>query len=551
MSTIPLPDLLHGQERATPDHALLEELLGLAFLGSNETARIHRNLGDAPLETSTWDADLYASEIFLEEFVAGFSRLRFGGRRYNAHGEFLARVLGNPPGDLETIRFRQEILRELESDDDIRVHTEKLYQELIYLLDLIKSAHTQRSVDNTPDRLRVLAQCATVIEMMESDFGSCSSGLRRIHEAGAAIKKTRQYRILSDLLSFEDDLASVRLSMRLGADGRIKNLQIDEFEEARDNRFYKRPLTRWREMASLFWRGYPMSAREVVNRVIVDVYLKNAPALAQVSLLVGHLEVYLTARSFADTARQRGLDVSLAEVTETGPLRYDRLFNPLLLAQDESPVPCDLSLETSASVCVVTGPNSGGKTRLLQGVGLSQLLAQNGLYVPASSAEVPMVQGEFASLVQSDRADQVEGRLGTELLRIRSLFEHIRPNSMVLLDELCSGTNPSEAAEIVLMVLRLLVQLSPRAFITTHFLDLARELAANGSVEATHFLQVQMEGETSTYQFIDGVANTSMATETARRLGVDFERLTEEINARLARQESAVGADSVEAGERS
>ena len=149
-----------------------------------------------------------------------------------------------------------------------------------------------------------------------------------------------------------------------------------------------------------------------------------------------------------------------------------------------------------------------------------------------------MVQGEFASLVQSDTADQVEGRLGTELLRIRSLFEHIRPNSMVLLDELCSGTNPSEAAEIVRMVLRLLVQLSPRAFITTHFLDLARDMAAGGSVEATHFLQVHMEGERSTYQFVEGVADTSMATETARRLGVDFERLTEEINARLARQGS-------------
>ena len=346
MATIPLPDLLHGQDRARPDHALLEELLGLAFLGSNETARIHRTLGESPLEESTWNPDLYASEIFLEDYIAHSSDLRFGGRRYNAHSEFLFRVLGNPPGDLDTIRFRQDILRELEADDEVRVRTETLYQELVYLLDLIKSAHTQRSVDNTPDRLRVLAQCATVIEMMDTEFSECVSGLRRIHESGKAIKKTRQYRILSDLLSFEDELASVRLSMRLGADGRIKTLQIDEFEEDRDNRFYKRPLTRWREMVNLFWRGYPMSAREVVNRVIVDVYLKNAPALAQVAMLVGHLEVYLTARAFADSARQRGLDVCLAQVSESGPLRYERLFNPLLLSQGESPVPCDLRLDT-------------------------------------------------------------------------------------------------------------------------------------------------------------------------------------------------------------
>jgi len=536
---------LHRQKGPVADQAFLEERLGMAFLGSNETARIRKSLGEMPLADSTWNPALYASEIFLAEHVEGCSRIRIGERVYNAHTDFITRVIGQPPGDLETIRFRQEILRELEDDAEIRGRTESLYRELVYLLDLIKSAHTQRSVDNTPDRLRVLAQCAAVIEAMSRDFGECRSGLRRIYEAGEAIRHTRQYRILSDLLSYEDELASIRISMRLGADGRIKNLQIDEFEEDRDNRFYKRPLARWREMISLFWRGYTLSPREIANRVIVDVYLKIAPELARISMLVGHLEVYLTARAFADSARQRGLDVALAEVVETGELRYDRLFNPLLLAQDDQPVPCMIHIESPASICVVTGPNSGGKTRLLQGLGLAQLLAQNGLYVPAAHAAVPLVQGEFASLVQSDTSDQLEGRLGTELVRIRTLFENIRPRSIVLLDELCSGTNPSEAAEIVLMVLKLLAQLSPRAFITTHFLDLARQLADAGEMEAIEFLQVQMDGEQSTYQFVEGVAATSMATETARRLGVDFELLSEEIRARLER-EGAAAAPVVE-----
>jgi len=536
MSTIPLPDLLYSQKRPVADQAFLEELLGLAFLGSNETARIHRGLGALPPVDSTWNPALYASEIFLAEYVEGCSRIRIGERAYMAHTDFITRVIGQPPSDLETIRFRQEILRELEDDADVRDKTESLYQELVYLLDLIKSAHTQRTVDSTPDRLRVLAQCADVIEAMSRDFGGCRSGLRRIHEAGEAIRRTRQYRILSDLLSFEDELASIRITMRLGADGRVKKLQIDEFEEDRDNRFYKNPLARWREMVNLFWRGYTLSPREIVNRVIVDVYLKIAPELARISMLVGHLEVYLTARAFADSARQRGLDVTLADNVESGELRYDRLFNPLLLAQEEEPVPCTIHLESSASICVVTGPNSGGKTRLLQGIGLAQVLAQSGLYVPAAYAVVPLVQGEFASLVQSDTSDQLEGRLGTELVRIRTLFENIRPRSIVLLDELCSGTNPSEAAEIVLMVLRLLAQLSPRAFITTHFLDLARQLTSSGDLEAIEFLQVQMDGEQSTYQFAEGVASTSMATETARRLGVDFERLSAEIRARLERE---------------
>jgi len=159
-------------------------------------------------------------------------------------------------------------------------------------------------------------------------------------------------------------------------------------------------------------------------------------------------------------------------------------------------------------------------------------------------AQALVAHGLLASIVEAASADQLEGRLGTELLRIRTLFEHIRPGSMVVLDELCSGTNPSEAAEIVLMVLRLLGRLQPRAFITTHFLDLARQLAADGEIPSIDFLQVEMAGERSTYQFVPGVANTSMAAETARRLGVDFERLDDEIRARLDSEVERLASES-------
>ncbi|HJO04717.1 MAG TPA: DNA mismatch repair protein [Acidobacteriota bacterium] len=532
---IPLPDLLHGRKNAYPDNALLEDLLELAFLGSNETASIHEHLGESPLESSPWDPKLFDEDVFLTEFVEDSSHIELGGVDYHAHPEFLHRVLSRPPVDLQTVHYRQAILRELESDADVRDRTERLYVELIELLDLIKSAHTVRTVDNTPHRLRVLGQARDVINLMVTDFADCGSGLRRIHEAGIGIQATRHHRILTDLLAYEENIASVSVSLQLGADGRIKKLQIEEFEEARDNRFYKSSWRRWRELFGTYWSGYNLSSREMVNRVIIDVYQRIAPSLARVLTLVGHLEVYLTSRAFADTCRKEGLDVCLPTVVDDGALRLRQVFNPLLLRQDVAPVPCDVSEEGDESITVVTGPNSGGKTRLLQGLGLLQLMAQSGLYVAAAEAYVPMRSGLFASVVQTDSADQLEGRLGQELVRIRTLFQHIRPRSMVLIDELCSGTNPSEAAEIVLMVMQLLSELSPRAFITTHFLDLARELDASRTLRHLDFLQVEIDGGESTYQFVAGVAGTSMATETARRLGVDFEVLSQEIHARLER----------------
>jgi DNA mismatch repair protein MutS2 len=209
------------------------------------------------------------------------------------------------------------------------------------------------------------------------------------------------------------------------------------------------------------------------------------------------------------------------------------LFNPLLLQTQGPPVSCDVQPQSNAPVTVVTGPNSGGKTRLLQALGLAQLLGQSGLYVPAAQARLPLASSMFASLVHQDGADLTEGRLGTELLRIRTLFQGVDPGAVVLIDELCSGTNPSEAAEIISMVLRLLRKLSPHAFITTHFLDIAKNLEDEPPIDDLEFLQVEIdERQASTYQFVSGVATTSLAVGTAQRLGVDFERLARAIEER-------------------
>jgi DNA mismatch repair protein MutS2 len=137
-------------------------------------------------------------------------------------------------------------------------------------------------------------------------------------------------------------------------------------------------------------------------------------------------------------------------------------------------------------------------------------------------------------MVEFDRADQAEGRLGTELVRLRTLFETVPSGSLVLLDELCSGTNPSEAIEIVSMVLTLLRRLRPVSLVTTHFLDFAQELHAGGSSDGLGFLHAEIDGDGGpTYRFVEGVASTSLAVGTARRLGVAFDELERRLAQRL------------------
>ncbi len=140
--------------------------------------------------------------------------------------------------------------------------------------------------------------------------------------------------------------------------------------------------------------------------------------------------------------------MTLPEMVPQGePLEVEGLFNPLLLASGVTPKPCDLRVGPGAIV-LVTGPNSGGKTRLLQAIAIAQLLAEGGFFAPARAGRLPRASGLFASLFEEARADQPEGHLGMELLRIRRCFDELDAGALVVLDELCSGTNPSEGEEI-------------------------------------------------------------------------------------------------------
>jgi DNA mismatch repair protein MutS2 len=239
------------------------------------------------------------------------------------------------------------------------------------------------------------------------------------------------------------------------------------------------------------------------------------------------VELYLGALGFQDMARAAGLAMSLPDlVSPDEPRVLLGLFNPLLLAHGVRPVPCDVTTDRHDTTVLVTGPNSGGKTRLLQSLGLAQLLAQGGLFVPARSASLALAPGLVVSLIQETKADQAEGRLGMELLRTRELFERLPPGAMVILDELCSGTNPSEGEEIFELVVRMLARLAPQAFITTHFLAFAERLEREKKIAGLRFLQVELGAEAkATYQFVPGVARTSLAGHAAARLGVTGEQL--------------------------
>src|SRR5580658_4926381 len=525
------------------DEAALRQTLVFAFATGDVGDALAQVVDQMAVISSSWDPKDFASEVFLDVLLERAFPLHIDGKAFPKSAVLLRRILCSPPTDRSVTAFRQEILGELVEQPERRSAVERLYRQLFHLRGLLTRTSATR-VDPFERRLGVLRALRDVVAIA-ADLRGARSGLSRVGTWGTEVKATPGYARLVELLAYEEGSAEIEVRLRLGFDGKIRELVVLERREFSVNSFLMGAKGLLAARLGFFVRGYDFSLHELFARLCDEVFEGLVDSILAVFPLMGDLEFYLSSLGFRDLALARGLEVTLASFAERTGYSLESLFNPFLALDSARIVACDLRTGASDSRVVVTGPNSGGKTRLLQSIALTQILGQAGSFVPARRAELPWVSGLFVSLIEHAKADQREGRLGTELLRIRRLFETLRAGSLVILDELCSGTNPSEGEEIFRLVVNLLGELCPLAFITTHFLAFAHRLAAEpGSLE---FLQVELAGEEPTYRFVPGVATTSLAHKTAVRLGVTEESLRALIarnNPELARSPTTTRRES-------
>ncbi|HEY5957689.1 MAG TPA: DNA mismatch repair protein [Polyangiaceae bacterium] len=533
-----LPDLLHPTPVCCIDREQTRIALVMAFAGGAAGGLFSEALGRATHAASSWVASAFSHDVFLEEFVAQCLKIRCLRGEPLLSTTHLVRLIAHPPTDLGIGEYRRGILAELTERPELRKQLEELYLLLRRLKTRIEAANGIGKWGAQRRQLDVLQIFKDLVDRM----AHCD--LVRLNAYARRVKAGEPYRSLTELLDYDDHLATLDLKVRVASDGSVRGFELVSVQENDNNPFVVSPLRRWLTKLELFVRGYRFSDGEIMARLIDAVFEGIEADLVPLVQLVGDLEFYLGALGFSDLARAAGLSVCLPEfVAPERPRRLIQFYNPLLFAQSAKVVPCDVHVDQSHAIVLVTGPNSGGKTRLLQGLALAQVLAQAGLFIPASAGSISPVPGLVVSLIQETKVDQSEGRLGTELIRIRELFEQLPAGAMVVLDELCSGTNPSEGEEIFELVLRMLSRLRPQTFITTHFLAFAARLERERNISGLRFLQVQIgPNQQPTYAFVPGVASTSLAAQTAARLGVTGDQL----QALVERKLSAVRAVSHE-----
>lgn len=517
-------DLLHHAPIVTTDLDLLRSAVRFGFESGDAGGLLTGAVDEAASSPSHFGTESFATGLFLKEIISGLLPIIVPDGILVPSQAFLARTLSSPPDDPRDVVLRQEILAELCAKEELHEPLVRALETLRELRNLLDD-RPMSGGETVRRKIEVLQTLRRFFEL-GATFHGASSALKRFGEFAKTVTESDAFTRLVDLLRHESKMTELQVRLVLDYEGKIRDYEVLEHTPVAGNPVVRSTWRRVWERILGFLRGHRYGEHEVILRIIDDIFEELEDAIVPSFALIGHLEFYASALAFRARVQAAGLDVCLPSFGEEVAL--EGLFNPLLLLMKEvQPVPCALTSGKDGLV-LITGPNSGGKTRVMQSLALTQLFAQSGYFVPAKSAALVRAPKMFVSLIEGAPADHKEGRLGTELLRVRKLFEELEPGCLVILDELCSGTNPSEGIAIFEMVLSLLPRIKPRAFLTTHFLDAARRLQeeAEASNSELRFLQVELDdNETPTYQFVPGVAPTSLAHAVAARLGVTQDEL--------------------------
>jgi DNA mismatch repair protein MutS2 len=210
---------------------------------------------------------------------------------------------------------------------------------------------------------------------------------------------------------------------------------------------------------------------------------------------------------------------------DNGEVNLRQLRHPLLLWQEAhesgtAVTPSDITIRPGVKVVAITGPNTGGKTVALKNLGLAVLLAKVGVFLPAREpARLPWFDQVLADIGDEQSLQQSLSTFSGHIRRIQTIVETLTPQSLILLDEVGAGTDPSEGSALAIALLQHLADTAQLTLATTHFSDLKSlkyqdERFENASVEFND------ETLAPTYRLLWGIPGRSNALIIAERLGL-------------------------------
>ena len=193
------------------------------------------------------------------------------------------------------------------------------------------------------------------------------------------------------------------------------------------------------------------------------------------------------------------------------------------LIDENTVVPINFELGNPENIMLITGPNTGGKTVTLKVAGLLTIMALSGIPIPANEkTEIGYFHNVLADIGDEQSLEQNLSSFSGHVSKIKDIIEHANSKSLVLMDELGSGTDPMEGAAFAMAIIDYLNKKHVTSIITTHYSEV-KAYAFNTTGIKSASMEFNVETLSPTYRLLEGIPGESNALIIARKYGISEE----------------------------